>query len=86
MKKKCNYTEICLTNIVNSCIGEVVGASSFSVGYGASTLKKVASIKMLHQAYDVQNVVSYPLKRRVSLSQLVFFLFDSGKVLLNLLL
>ncbi|KAL3505576.1 hypothetical protein ACH5RR_030958 [Cinchona calisaya] len=44
--------------------GEVVGASSFSVGYGASTLKKVASIKMLHQAYDVQNTVSYPLKRR----------------------
>ncbi|XP_071939359.1 uncharacterized protein [Coffea arabica] len=44
--------------------GEVVGASSFSVGHGASTLKKVASVKMLHQAYDFQNTVSYPLKKR----------------------
>ncbi|CAI9779714.1 unnamed protein product [Fraxinus pennsylvanica] len=44
--------------------GEVVGACSFSVGHGANMLKKVASVKMLHQASDIQNVTSYPLERR----------------------
>lgn len=44
--------------------GEVVGAFSFSVGHGVNTLKKVTSARMLHQAYDVDNAVSYPLRRR----------------------
>ncbi|KAL3812236.1 hypothetical protein ACJIZ3_013504 [Penstemon smallii] len=44
--------------------GEVVGACSFSVGHGMSILKKVASVKMLHQTSDVPNFASYPLKRR----------------------
>ncbi|KAL8484750.1 hypothetical protein ACS0TY_027161 [Phlomoides rotata] len=44
--------------------GEVVGACSFSVGHGVGVLKKVASVKMLHQTTDVQSVTSYPLKRR----------------------
>lgn len=47
-------------------VGEVVGASSFSVGHGANALKKVSSVKMLHQASEVQNILSYPLKRTVS--------------------
>ncbi|WOH07393.1 hypothetical protein DCAR_0726823 [Daucus carota subsp. sativus] len=45
--------------------GEVVGASSFSVGHGANPLKKVASVKMLHQASEVQNIAAYPLRRTV---------------------
>ncbi|XP_028051145.1 uncharacterized protein LOC114255802 isoform X2 [Camellia sinensis] len=44
--------------------GEVVGASSFSVGHGANTLKKVASVRMLHQPPDGQHIVSYPLKTK----------------------
>ncbi|KAK3025351.1 hypothetical protein RJ639_043860, partial [Escallonia herrerae] len=44
--------------------GEVVGASSFSVGHGANTLKKVASARMLHQGSVVQNIKSYPLQRK----------------------
>uniref|UniRef100_A0A7N0UXF0 PH domain-containing protein n=1 Tax=Kalanchoe fedtschenkoi TaxID=63787 RepID=A0A7N0UXF0_KALFE len=44
--------------------GEVVGSFSFSIGHGVSTLKKVASARMLHQANDMQNVVSYPLRRK----------------------
>ncbi|KAL3831089.1 hypothetical protein ACJIZ3_019891 [Penstemon smallii] len=44
--------------------GEVVGACSFSVGHGMSILKKVASVKMLHQTSDVPNFASYQLKRR----------------------
>ncbi|XP_074383059.1 uncharacterized protein LOC141724723 isoform X2 [Apium graveolens] len=46
--------------------GEVVGASSFSVGHGANPLKKVASVKMLNQASEVQNIAAYPLRRTVS--------------------
>lgn len=42
-----------------------MGACSFSVGHGVGVLKKVASVKMLHQTTDVQSVTSYPLKRRV---------------------
>lgn len=58
---------VCKSNTLSiwSILGEVVGACSFSVGHGASTLKKVASVKMLHQASDIQKVTSYPLERRV---------------------
>ncbi|KAK2971030.1 hypothetical protein RJ640_025804 [Escallonia rubra] len=45
-------------------LGEVVGASSFSVGHGANTLKKVASARMLYQGSVVQNIKSYPLQRK----------------------
>ncbi|XP_012842600.1 PREDICTED: uncharacterized protein LOC105962815 isoform X1 [Erythranthe guttata] len=44
--------------------GEVVGACSFSVGHGTSMLKKVTSVKMLHQSSEVQSITSYPLKRK----------------------
>ncbi|KAL6576075.1 hypothetical protein OROHE_000546 [Orobanche hederae] len=44
--------------------GEVVGACSFSVGHGTGLLRKVASVRMLHQMSDVQSIASYPLKRR----------------------
>ncbi|PON64877.1 Phosphatidylinositol-4, 5-bisphosphate phosphodiesterase gamma [Parasponia andersonii] len=43
--------------------GEVVGALSFSVGQGANTLRKVASVRMFHQAHEAPNIISYPLKR-----------------------
>lgn len=46
--------------------GEVVGALSFSVGHGSSVLKKVASVRMVHQTNDVHNIVPYTLKKRVS--------------------
>ncbi|KAF5752107.1 hypothetical protein HS088_TW01G00014 [Tripterygium wilfordii] len=45
--------------------GEVVGALSFPVGHGSHMLKKVASARMLHQPSDTQNLVSYPLKRKI---------------------
>ncbi|XP_051130647.1 uncharacterized protein LOC127251100 isoform X2 [Andrographis paniculata] len=44
--------------------GEVVGACSFPVGHGASMLKKVSSVKMLHQTTNNQSIETYPLKRR----------------------
>ncbi|CAN4121397.1 unnamed protein product [Withania somnifera] len=44
--------------------GEVVGASSFSVGHGPSILKKVTSLRMLHQVSDVENFGCYPLRKR----------------------
>lgn len=53
-------------NILLSNVGEVVGASSFSVGHGANRLKKVASVKMLNQACGVQNIAAYPLRSTVS--------------------
>ncbi|KAL3639166.1 hypothetical protein CASFOL_017073 [Castilleja foliolosa] len=43
---------------------EVVGACSFSVGHGTGLLRKVASVKMLHQMSDVQSVTSYLLKSK----------------------
>jgi vacuolar protein sorting-associated protein 13A/C len=46
--------------------GEVVGALSLPVGQGAVMLKKVASARMLNQPHDFQNVMSCPLRRRVS--------------------
>lgn len=45
--------------------GEVVGALSLPVGNGSAMLKKVASARMLHQPANMQNIVSYPLRRRV---------------------
>lgn len=53
-------------NFLIHYIGEVVGASSFSIGHGAKTLKKMTSVKMLHQASEVQNIAAYPLKTAVS--------------------
>ncbi|XP_044499300.1 uncharacterized protein LOC123220770 isoform X3 [Mangifera indica] len=44
--------------------GEVVGALSFPVGHGANLLKKVGSARMLNQGYDVQDILSYSLRRR----------------------
>ncbi|KAK3187934.1 hypothetical protein Dsin_027495 [Dipteronia sinensis] len=44
--------------------GEVVGALSFPVGHGVNTLKKVSSARMLHQPHDIQNIVSYSLRRK----------------------
>ncbi|GAB2216278.1 hypothetical protein Droror1_Dr00024048 [Drosera rotundifolia] len=44
--------------------GEVVGAASFPVRHGANTLRKISSARMLHQQHDLQNVASYPLRRR----------------------
>ncbi|XP_031738035.1 uncharacterized protein LOC101213129 isoform X1 [Cucumis sativus] len=44
--------------------GEVVGALSFSVGYGSSVLKKIASVRMVHQTNDLHNIVPYTLKKR----------------------
>ncbi|KAJ7955294.1 calcium-dependent lipid-binding family protein [Quillaja saponaria] len=44
--------------------GDVVGALSFSVGHGANILRKVASARMVHQSYDNQNIISYPLRRK----------------------
>ncbi|KAM7259519.1 hypothetical protein ACFE04_015260 [Oxalis oulophora] len=43
--------------------GEVVGALSFAVGHGGNQLKKVASVRMVHQPHDFQSTVSYPLRR-----------------------
>ncbi|CAM9004161.1 unnamed protein product [Rhodiola kirilowii] len=48
--------------------GEVVGAFSFSLGHGVNALTKVASARMLHQVNDMQNVVSYPLRRKGQLT------------------
>ncbi|XVF38939.1 hypothetical protein REPUB_Repub20aG0145800 [Reevesia pubescens] len=44
--------------------GEVVGALSFPVGHGANILKKVTSARMLSQRNDIQNIESYPLRRK----------------------
>lgn len=46
-------------------VGEVVGASSFSVGHGSGVLKKIASVRMLHPTSDAEKIVCHPLKRRV---------------------
>ncbi|XP_047337153.1 uncharacterized protein LOC124940662 [Impatiens glandulifera] len=55
-----------VTNLAaNAGKGEVVGATSISVGHGASTLKKVASVRMISQVPDGQHITSHPLKRKV---------------------
>nr|GEV02157.1 vacuolar protein sorting-associated protein 62 [Tanacetum cinerariifolium] len=44
--------------------GEVVGASTISVGHGANPLRKVASARMLQQATDGQKNATHLLMRR----------------------
>jgi len=61
-------------NLCSQHAGEVVGALSFSVGHGANTLKKVASVRMFQPASDTQSIRSYPLSRLVSLYNLVIFI------------
>lgn len=46
--------------------GEVVGASTISVGHGANPLRKVASARMLQQATGGQKNATHLLMRRVS--------------------
>lgn len=61
--------EVEVTNLAaKSGKGEVIGSFSISIGHDANKLKKVASVRMLHQQSDVQNIMSYPLKRRGQLS------------------
>lgn len=55
-------------------IGEVVGSCSFSVGHGQNTLRKVASMRMLRQTSDTQQIVSYQLKG-VSSLWIILFVF-----------
>ncbi|XP_010500318.2 PREDICTED: uncharacterized protein LOC104777719 [Camelina sativa] len=44
--------------------GEVVGSLSFPVGHGESTLRKIASVRMLHHSSDAENISSYTLQRK----------------------
>ncbi|XP_044485071.1 uncharacterized protein LOC123210663 isoform X2 [Mangifera indica] len=44
--------------------GEVISALSFPVGHGVNMLKNVGSTRMLNQSYDVQDIVSYSLRRK----------------------
>ncbi|KAK7363427.1 hypothetical protein VNO77_05570 [Canavalia gladiata] len=61
--------EIEVTNLAAKAgKGEVVGALSFPVGHGANILKKIASVRMVHQPSDVQNIRSYPLRGLVQQS------------------
>lgn len=66
--------------------GDVVGALSFSVGHGANTLKKVASVRMLHQPYEAQNIRSYPFTIMVSYHSLHCFyqICPSDKLLISI--
>ncbi|KAK7348007.1 hypothetical protein VNO80_22555 [Phaseolus coccineus] len=58
--------EIEVTNLAAKAgKGEVVGALSFSVGHGANTLKKVASVRMFQPPNDAQSIRAYPLSRLV---------------------
>lgn len=66
--------------------GEVVGASSFSVGHGPSILKKAASLRMLHQVSDVENFGCYPLRKRVRGTAGSFALVIFYSVILEILL
>ncbi|KAL5541456.1 hypothetical protein UlMin_009166 [Ulmus minor] len=50
--------------------GEVVGALSFPVGHSANMLRKVASVRMFHQAHDTQDPKSYPLKKKIQQNNL----------------
>uniref|UniRef100_A0A2P2MA98 Peroxin/Ferlin domain-containing protein n=1 Tax=Rhizophora mucronata TaxID=61149 RepID=A0A2P2MA98_RHIMU len=44
--------------------GEVIGAFSLPVGHEAIMLKKMASVRMLHQPHDFRNIVSCSLRRK----------------------
>lgn len=48
-----------------------MGACLISVGKSMGMLRKVASVKMLHQTPDVQSITSYPLRKKVR--ELVFY-------------
>ncbi|KAJ8767440.1 hypothetical protein K2173_017484 [Erythroxylum novogranatense] len=50
--------------------GEVIGAFSLPVGHGVNMLKKVASVRMLHQPQDFQNTLTCPLRRKVQLENI----------------
>lgn len=66
-RKAAAKLEVEVTNLAAKAgKGEVVGALSFSVGHGANILRKVASVKMFHQAHESQNLVSYPLKSKLN--------------------
>ncbi|KAE9602547.1 putative vacuolar protein sorting-associated protein [Lupinus albus] len=61
--------EIEVTNLAAKAgKGDVVGSLSFSVGYGANVLRKVASVRLFHQPYDFQNIRTFPLSRMVEQS------------------
>ncbi|KAF7837667.1 putative vacuolar protein sorting-associated protein 13A isoform A [Senna tora] len=58
--------EIEVTNLAaKSGKGDIVSALSFPVGRDVNILRKVPSVRMVYQPYDVQNIRSYPLKRMV---------------------
>ncbi|KAK4265962.1 hypothetical protein QN277_026944 [Acacia crassicarpa] len=58
--------EIEVTNLAAKAgKGDVVSSLSFPVGHDANILRKAASMKMVHHPYDVQNIISYPLRRMV---------------------
>lgn len=60
--------------------GEVLGAFSISIEREKDMLKRVASVRMLHQPFDNNNTVSYPLQRRVHslISPSLLFLFSNA--------
>lgn len=48
---------------------------SFPVGHDANILRKTASMKMVHHPQDVQNIISYPLRRMVCYNVSHYFLW-----------
>lgn len=46
-------------------IGEVIGSFYITIGNRSGPLKRAASASILYQPVDVQNLLSYPLRRRV---------------------
>ncbi|XP_062108869.1 uncharacterized protein LOC133819601 isoform X1 [Humulus lupulus] len=65
-RKAAAKLEVEVTNLAAKAgKGEVVGALSFPVEHGSLMLRKVASVRMFHQAHEAQNLISYPLKRKV---------------------
>lgn len=87
---------MCFLYLVINGTGEVVGALSLPLGHGAIMLKKVASVKMLHQPHDFQNIMSCPLRRKVSyvyylmhtrlVQSLIFLCVSGSKYILALFL
>ncbi|XP_038986983.1 uncharacterized protein LOC103722332 isoform X2 [Phoenix dactylifera] len=57
--------EVEVTNLASKAgKGEVIGALSVPISRSSGTLKRAASIKVLQQAVDVQQFISYPLRRK----------------------
>ncbi|KAG8658937.1 uncharacterized protein LOC110610326 isoform X2 [Manihot esculenta] len=82
-RKGLTKLEVEVTNLAAKAgKGEVVGALSLPVGNGSAMLKKVASARMLHQPANMQNIVSYPLRRR-TLQHNVKQLHDIGCLLVS---